>query len=397
MLIDDPVSNFFSNMIAKRHRYRCIVDGCDEFRGERLPVGTEEDILAWIKARYKILGELWAIRVGGYYGTIFCRVLDGGFSPLWFHSETWHPPHETKRYLVEVAEVEKVFILRPFPDGLLEWSAKGMLESKCHMELSMKTIQPDLTKEFIKEVMSVPSCSGKEAMLREFIERFADERGISHCRDRKGNLYLTKGESDGCFPCLANHMDTVQCWQGELVDTRELIDVRERIRNGHTELYATEGGIGADDKLGCAIALALIDVLPVVKAAFFVEEELCMRGSKELDRNWFSDVGFCLSFDSPGRNRSSRTCAGRRLYSDAFFAEVLSSICARHGVTDFNDEPFTDVTQIRDQTRVMCYNVGNGGCRAHCPDEYLVVEDAQSAFSLGKELLETVGTCRHWF
>ena len=135
MLIYDPVSNFFSNMIAKRHRYRCIVDGCDEFRGERLPAGTEEEILAWIKARYKILGKLWEIdRVGGY-GIMFCRVLGGGFSPLWFNSETWHPPHETKRYLVEAEEIEKVFILRPFPDGLLEWSVKGMLESSSPVEL----------------------------------------------------------------------------------------------------------------------------------------------------------------------------------------------------------------------------------------------------------------------
>ena len=254
-----------------------------------------------------------------------------------------------------------------------------------------------MKKEFIKEIMSVPSCSGKEAMFREAIERFADERGISRHRDGKGNLYLTKGVGPGCYPCLANHMDTVQDWQAAFVDRRESLDVRERIRDGHTELYTAQGGIGADDKLGCAIALALVDVLPVVKAAFFVEEELCMRGSKELDCDWFGDVGFCLSFDSPGRNRSSQSCAGRQLYSDGFFVKVLQPICAKHGVTNFNHEPFTDVTQIRDQTRVMCFNVGNGGYRAHCPDEYLAVEDAQSAFSLGKELLEMVGTDKHWF
>ena len=255
-----------------------------------------------------------------------------------------------------------------------------------------------MTKKFIKEeVMSVPSCSGKEGMLREHIEQFADEREISHCRDAKGNLYLTKGESAGFYPCLANHMDTVQFWQGAFADRHARLDVRERVRDGHTELYTAEGGIGADDKLGCAIALALVDTLPVVKAAFFVEEELGMRGSRELDRGWFEDVGFCLSFDSPERNRSSRSCFGRPLYTDTFFNEVLRPICAKYGVTNFNAEPYTDVTQIRDQTRVMCFNVGNGGYRAHCFDEYLVVEDAQSTFRLGKELLERVGTNRYWF
>lgn len=255
-----------------------------------------------------------------------------------------------------------------------------------------------MTKEFIKEVLSVPSCYGKETMLREYIERFADERGIAHHRDGKGNLYLVKGNSGGgCYPCLVNHMDTVQTWQGSFVDRHELLDVRERVRGGHTELYTADGGIGADDKLGCAIALGLVDVLPVAKAVFFVEEELGMLGSRELDVGWFGDVGFCLSLDSPERNRASRTCSGRLLYSESFFGEILQPICARHGVTRFNAEPFTDVTQIRDKTRVMCFNVGNGGQLAHSASEYLVAEDAQSAFALGKELLENIGTSQYWF
>ena len=258
--------------------------------------------------------------------------------------------------------------------------------------------ESEMTKEFIKAVMSVPSCSGKESMFRESIERFADERGIAHRRDGKGNLYLAKGSAaGGYYPCLVNHMDTVQTWQGAFVDQSRPIDILERMRDGHTELYANGGGIGADDKLGCAIALALVDVLPAAKAVFFVEEELGMLGSRQLDVGWFDDVGFCLSFDSPHRNRASRTCSGRLLYSDGFFKEILQPICARHGVSRFNEEPFTDVTQIRDKTNVMCFNVGNGGQLAHTSSEYLVVEDAQSAYALGKELLDVVGTDKYWF
>ena len=94
-----------------------------------------------------------------------------------------------------------------------------------------------MTKAFIKEVLSVPSCSGKETMLREYIERFADERGIVHHRDEKGNLYLAKGNpGGGYYPCLVNHMDTVQTWQGAFVDQTLPIIIRERMRDGHTEL-----------------------------------------------------------------------------------------------------------------------------------------------------------------
>ena len=30
MLIYDPVSNFLSDLIARQHRYKCVVDGRDE-------------------------------------------------------------------------------------------------------------------------------------------------------------------------------------------------------------------------------------------------------------------------------------------------------------------------------------------------------------------------------
>ena len=120
LTIYDPVSGFFAGLLARGHRYRCIVDGSDEFRSERLPVGTEEEIVAWIKARYEMLGELWF-----FSGEKTCSshniIYERGISPFWFAAGTWHPPHVVKRYLVEVGEAEKVFVLKPTPNGLLAW------------------------------------------------------------------------------------------------------------------------------------------------------------------------------------------------------------------------------------------------------------------------------------
>ena len=50
-----------------------------------------------------------------------------------------------------------------------------------------------MTKEFIKEVMSIPSCSGHEQMMRSYVLDFAAARGIGTLTDAKGNVYLTKG------------------------------------------------------------------------------------------------------------------------------------------------------------------------------------------------------------
>jgi len=251
-----------------------------------------------------------------------------------------------------------------------------------------------ISKAFIRDVVSVPSVSCKEGMMKAYIRQFAEARGVECHSDKKGNLYLTKGLHSECYPCLVNHMDTVQEKQAAYVDRNERLEIRERTRDDKTELYVEGMGIGADNKLGCAIALALIDQLPVVKAAFFVEEEKFpgMLGSKELDVAWFSNVGFCLSFDSPERNRSSRMCNGELLYSEEFFEKILKPIANRHGVTEFKSEPYTDVAQIRQKMPIMCWNLGNGGYNPHSPTEYLVVEDAQASFLLGKELLEKIGT-----
>ena len=119
MLIWDwnPTDAVMWSLLARNQVYRCSVDGDKEFQGEILPIGTEENILAWIKARYKVAGELLLIDMDiPRHNIIFSACTDPkspSFSPI------------VKRYLVEVDDKEKVFVLTPLPDqkpyGLLTW------------------------------------------------------------------------------------------------------------------------------------------------------------------------------------------------------------------------------------------------------------------------------------
>ena len=99
-------------MAAEQQQYRCIVDGSDEFRGEKLPTGTETEVLEWINARYKVLGEVLVIDTEPRRFNIIYTMLHPS---LWAHDDT---PRD-ERYLVEAAGAEKVFILHPIPVGLL--------------------------------------------------------------------------------------------------------------------------------------------------------------------------------------------------------------------------------------------------------------------------------------
>ncbi len=63
-------------------------------------------------------------RVGQLF-VIDWKQASNGECLIWYsidtYSKSWTPAPETKRYLVEVDGVEKVFVLRPVPDGLLAW------------------------------------------------------------------------------------------------------------------------------------------------------------------------------------------------------------------------------------------------------------------------------------
>ena len=108
---------------AEQQQYRSIVDGSDEFRGEMLPTGTEAEVLGWINARYKVLGEVWLMCHDTPHSNFIYTMLHPS---LWPHD---YSPRE-KRYLVEVMGAEKVFILHPIPDGLLTMKSIPQLKWK---------------------------------------------------------------------------------------------------------------------------------------------------------------------------------------------------------------------------------------------------------------------------
>ena len=85
-------------------------------------VGTVESILIWIRARYKVIGEVSVYNADPWCPHfIFTRIVDPSY---WYYkTET-----EAKRFLVEVEGVEKLFKLEPFPAGLLPWYRSGAVD-----------------------------------------------------------------------------------------------------------------------------------------------------------------------------------------------------------------------------------------------------------------------------
>ena len=251
----------------------------------------------------------------------------------------------------------------------------------------------NLNLDFACDLMSVPTVSSEEYRMVTYIVLWARRNNVKYEFDTYGNLYVTKGKvKDGEFyPCVTSHLDTVQQKQKSYAQAGCSLDLKIRKSLKKHELYVDGMGIGADCKTGILISLPLFEHFDTIKAAFFLEEEIGMKGSAHMNTEWFNDVGYVIGWDSPELNRAAWSCSGTKLMSKEFFENNIKEICAKHGLTKFHAEPFTDVKHIREKTNIICMNFGNGGYSAHMPTEYMVLEDTDKALTMGIDLIKNLG------
>jgi len=157
--------------------------------------------------------------------------------------------------------------------------------------------------EFLKQVLSVPTHSFQEDEMIEFLIEYLSNKKYKFKIDEMGNIYVTKGViyDNEYYPCVVAHTDTVHA-----IDTINIKEEYLKDSKGNESLslkaYNDQGfptGIGGDDKCGVFACLQLLEEFDVLKAAFFVSEEVGCIGSKNADGEFFKDVGYAIQFDAP--------------------------------------------------------------------------------------------------
>ena len=250
--------------------------------------------------------------------------------------------------------------------------------------------------DFLKEVLSIPSISGSEGMVRDYIKDFAITNNIEYFIDKKGNIYLTKGilESESeYYPCVVSHIDTVHTSHISLITHKQTLDIKEDdsgVLTAYLPDTKTQTGIGGDDKCGVYVCLEMFGKFDKLKGAFFVEEEIGMRGSKESDDNFFSNVGYAIQFDAPSDNWITEICYGVKLF-DEDFKELITESLNDCGYTKFSKDPFTDVNQLASKYDFNCLNLGCGYYRQHTSGEYVVISEVSNSLKAGETLIKKLG------
>lgn len=250
--------------------------------------------------------------------------------------------------------------------------------------------------DFLKEVLSIPSISGSEGMVRDYIKDFAIANNIEYFIDKKGNIYLTKGilESEiEYYPCVVSHIDTVHTSHKNLISEKQYLDIKEDdlgILTAYFPNSETQTGIGGDDKCGVYVCLEMFGKFDKLKGAFFVEEEIGMRGSKESDDNFFSNVGYAIQFDAPSDNWITEICSGVKLFDDEFKGLITETL-NECGYTKFSKDPFTDVNQLASKYDFNCLNLGCGYYKQHTSGEYVVISEVSNSLKAGEKLIQKLG------
>jgi tripeptide aminopeptidase len=238
------------------------------------------------------------------------------------------------------------------------------------------------------ETLSVPTFSGKEDRMRQYIIDTLNKSGIDNYTDKYGNVYATKGLGE-YYPCVVSHIDTVHRIEEYSVheDNYTLTAWDE---NGE------QTGIGGDNKAGVFVCLELIERFDVIKAAFFVSEEVGCLGSYLSDPDFFKNVGYAIQFDAPFNNWVSHYSDGVKLFSvDSDFFEKIHIIFEKnlpnYGIKSLGYHPYTDVSALKSLYDFSCVNYSVGYYNMHSKREYVSVMDVDLCLNTAIKLIESLG------
>ena len=278
----------------------------------------------------------------------------------------------------------------------MKTSAERLGEAKhCSYIDGMNTEQLQL----LKDILAVPTKTHEEERLVDFLVNYFDRKEVGIMKDDMGNLMVVKAEADfdGYFPCVVAHTDTVHSIDSDHIDIRTVQrpntcgEMRTAL-TGFKPGTVEPSGCGGDDKAGVFTCLMLLEEFDNIKLFFPVAEETGCHGSKAVDGDWFSDVGYFIQFDSPTNNTMSKTLLGRNLYSEhSPFGSKTMGLIQEHGITEHQHHPYTDVATLGERFKVQCLNLAAGYYKMHQPEEYVILDDVVNTMTLGKRLIDALG------
>lgn len=147
----------------------------------------------------------------------------------------------------------------------------------------MNNIVENSVFKFFEEISKIPRNSGKEKKMQNYLVEFAKSRNLPFYADEYNNVIIFKKTSDVEPIILQAHTDMV-CVKTPKSNVDFTKDPITLVKKGNL-LKAKETSLGADDGIGVALILDILDSdIPCnIEAVFTSEEETTMQGAYKLD------------------------------------------------------------------------------------------------------------------
>ena len=189
--------------------------------------------------------------------------------------------------------------------------------------MTKNDLKPARVFEQFAKINQIPRPSKHEEQMIEYLKEFGKSHNLETEVDKTGNVIIRKPATPGFEDCeiiiLQSHMDMV-C--DKLVD-HEIDFTKDAIQTYIDGEWMKAKGttLGADDGIGCAIELAILDSEDIehgpVECVFTRDEETGLTGAHGMEAG-FMKGNMLINLDSEDEGQIFVSCAGGQTIRAAF-------------------------------------------------------------------------------
>ncbi len=189
--------------------------------------------------------------------------------------------------------------------------------------MTKKDLTPKGVFRFFQEINDIPRPSKHEEKMIAYLKNFGESLGLETVVDETGNVIIrknaTKGYEDSPTVIIQSHMDMV-CDKVAGKDIDFMTDPIETYIDGEW-MRAQGTTLGADDGIGCAMELALLDDDSIehgpIECLFTRDEETGLTGAAGLKGDMLRG-SMLLNLDSEDEGLFYVSCAGGKTTAATF-------------------------------------------------------------------------------
>lgn len=204
------------------------------------------------------------------------------------------------------------------------------------MNEEMLNLKPAKVFYYFNEITKIPRPSKKEEKISEWLEKTGKALGLATKRDKVGNVLISKPATPGkenVTPVIFQaHMDMV-CEKNNDTNFDFEKDAIQTYVDGEW-LKAKGTTLGADDGIGVAMALAILDDDELqhgpIECLFTIDEETGLTGASALEPGFMTGK-MLINLDSEDEGQFFIGCAGG-------IDTVATLDCEYEAVKDLDDE-----------------------------------------------------------